>query len=383
MLLIQAVTVVLEEIDSLLRIRLKLDPRDTMAQIERQAALPLLSTQLEPIESKAAPPAQCESMAQVVTEPIDYTLKFGLSWSAFMKLSDQAFQKAMTDNLSTIGLDAKKSLILLRLRKNIDFVKIQTKEIADTKDRSPSKKKFIGEVSAITAIDSNFLTYILTQIQEANTLVKTARTLSQTELTSNFVYKLSIGKTEILLDKIEFFLKEHSAFCIEVDLKTKRAIGHPYALCDMLPSTIQKNDLLTKCHLEMHSYILQNLNEYSQYLADQKKKPGYLSKAYLNSWLYDPQLAIQKRQQVVQFFIDLACKTKDIQDPKSGEYEEVIFKCIDIHLGHASTLRPKGSCVLQKIEETYNKLHRELLASTSDIVRQNHNKECQASKLLK
>lgn len=411
MLFIAAVNKMLDQIDDLFRIKLKLGPLDSLLIIERRLVTPLLTAEYESTESKTPPVAQ--AAAQEASDPVqadsgvvDYPLRFVKSnWLAFLQLSDADFKTSMRDNLSAIGLDTKKLLILFRLRKNIATATVASKKELEARDKlldkpvSESKEegKKTGKssqaksnpkpVEALPSIDFALLTYILEQIEEAISSVGLARGLSGTDLTGNITLHGGIGETEILIQKMQFVLKEHTNFCTEVDKQTAREVGNPYALRDMLPSVMLRDNFIIKCHLAMHEYILKNLNEYGQYSVDQKRSFSlkYMYTQACNQFYY-PDVSIQKRTQVIEFLVTLAQKTRDTAE-SSTEYQNAVLSCIDTYLSMAHTTNQSNIGVLSinfnksapKLEVAYSELHESLISKQH---KGDGFHKCHASKLL-
>lgn len=391
MFFIKAVNLVLEQIDAQLREKLALGAHDTLSRIEHTLSSPLMSTPLkpldpttpEPTESKEPPatPSSLSSTAPETREEIDGELKFGISWLKFINLSAPAFGKIMADNLKNNPVASNKLLILFRLRIQIEKAKNQAYELLIAKDIKPKGSKAGDLAKSADCIDSNLLAEVVKYIKESDILVQRARILSETSITVNFAYKCSIGDTETLLEKSLFLLVEYACFCKTIDQKTKREPGHLYGFRDLSPHALKSKDFVIQSHIKMNDYILHNFDVHSQYGANQKRGG---SLAYFTSFLpgYDPKITVQKREQVIDFFVALKDKITVLQAEKASkaEIEEAVLSCIDIHYGHVQTLTPSYSYSPQRVEEYYSALHRELMSQTSS---DGHSSKCLASKLLK
>lgn len=393
MLFIKATNFVLEQIDAHLRERLKLE-RSTLAEIEKALLAPLMSTPLDLsdfasegspedafTEGKEPPSVVYSSSSSLANQE----LKFGITWGKFLELSTPLFAQRMQDNLKNNPVESNKLLILFRLRNHIEKAKNQANAELLEKDNVKSKTNKSSE--AAESIDETLLKKIVKSIDESNFLVDKARSLSETTITENLSYKCGIGDTETLLIRMNVYLQEYAKFCSAVDKRTKREPSHLHAFRDMLPHVLKSKDFIVQCHLKMNDYILYNINVYSQHIANQKRG-GTLF--YLTSFFpgYDPKIASQKREQVIDFFISLKEKLAVLHSDNKGsnninkaELEEAVLLCIDIHLGHCQSLAPSGSRTSQRIEEFYSTLHRDLLSQVSSET--DHASKCLASKILK
>lgn len=409
MLFIAAVNKMLDQMDALFRLKLKLGPLDSLTNIERQLLEPLLTDEYLSTEN-----ARTSVESEVNNESINFPLRFvGINWFEFLALSDEQFKTSMRDNLSGLGLDTKKLLILYRLRKNIDSAKNEVKQRLEARDaeekaleskeegkKAASKKgkksaeqsleKSVEKLEILPSVETALLVTILSQIDQAAISVNLARGLSGTDVTGNITFHGGIGETEILLQKMRFLLKEYIDFATDVDKKTKREVGNLYALRDMLPSVQLRDDFVIKCHLAMHEYILRNLDEYSQYNVDQKRSFS-LKYVYtqMSGQFYYPDVSVQKRTQVIEFLVTLYQKTRDYT-PESVEYQTAVLSCIDTYLSMAHTTnqsRVGGMSInfnksAPKLEVAYRDLHEALVAKLPHSKGDSFHK-CQATKLLK
>ncbi len=397
MLFIAAVNKMLDQIDDLFRVKLKLGSLDSVSIIERQLVSPLLTAEYEATENKRA---AVEDEQAANPDKTDYPLRFvGVNWLAFLAFSDEDFKISMRDNLSGLGLDTKKLLILFRLRKNIDIATTEAKQKLAARDQRIEKDLALkeeegrkqGAAQALPSIETALLTAILEQIEQAVLSVNLARGLSGTDLTGNITLHGGIGETEILLQKMHFFLKEYMHFCTEVDKQTSREIGNPYALRDMLPSVMLRDDFVITCHLAMHEYILKNLDEYTQVGVDQKRSFSVKSLyTQVCNQFYYPDVSVLKRTQVIEFLVTLFEKTRE-REPGSTEYQKATLSCIDSYLSMAHTtnqsniggLRFNFNKKAPKLEVAYSQLHASLISKLSKQYTGEGFHKCQASKLLR
>jgi len=386
-----------DEIDQLLRKKLGLDEKLPFDQIEQALLSPLLKTALSGEVPEHKGPVIVEHKIQAPKE-IDGELKFGTTWIDFMNLSKQEFERAIKDNLSAQSLSFKKSLILCRVRKQIEAAKMRARGQLDARDVAPptaGSRNSSLTPSKPLSIDKELFTTIVSATAEALTLVKNASLAEPTRL-GKVSYDNEPGERELFLEKVQFFLAEYDAFFTGVETEIQRSHTR-HSFFDMLPSTfLRSTNIVDQCHIGMHAYIIKNLNKYSAHLASTKIKkehPSWIDTTWVKtvpSWFntawetaslvwkyYNPHLSMKKRENVRAFIIALS-REPDTTVNKSvtlDSYISSILTIIDTHHGSAVALRGSYNPG-QTLEAEYQRLHEKISAMASDTVRTEHTAKC-------